>query len=574
MKLNRNIFYVVWGALALLCASLPYIYGALTIPAGHVYTGLTYNIDDVCVYLSWIRQAADGAVFQKNLFTTEPQTGDVINLLFLVLGNIARVTGLSPIVVYHIARIGFGALLLWAVAGLIRDTIASDRARRLAFLFVCFGAGIGWLWGGYDPGRAFAQPIDLWQPEAITLLSLYYTPLFLAASALIVVFVRAALRVEQVRQIRAALPAAVAGFLLANFHTYDVVSVFAVWAVFRAFSDFTNRKIDMRRWGGFLLALLATLPSLLYTYITLLRDPIFAGRETNTLTSSFQWVATGFGLLLVLALVGLLERHSSTITGSSYTSTAAFRLLAIWAIVGLLLPYAPVGFQRKLIMGAHFPLCLLAGVALANWTARLSGDFPKIAAGFTVLLSIPSCILFLLQDQGRLKANVGSTAQRPYLTQNEAGAIQWLRQNTQPGESVLVSPDPASHRRFPFQPLAPFLSTYIPAIAGRPVYNGHWSETVHYGRKLGETLSFFRADTTDEQRKAFLEESGIHYILYANALADGPPTNADNNPLILGQGPYTPVAWFSHDNANTTPSPTFLKLVYQNTEVTVYKVEP
>lgn len=567
-------FYIGWGALALLCASLPYIYGALTTPSGHVYTGLTYNIDDVCVYLSSIRQAMNGSLFQRNLFTTEPQTGHVVNLLFLILGNAARATGLSPVAVYHVARVGFGGLLLWAVAGLLRDTLASERARRLAFLLVCFGAGIGWLWGGYDPGRAFEMPVDLWQPEANTFLSLYYTPLFVAASALIVVFVRAALRVEQTGQWGAAWPAAVSGFLLGNFHTYDVVHVFAVWAVFRAVSDVESRKLDRRRWIGFVVALASTLPTTFYTYVSLLRDPIFAGRDTGTGSPSFRWLASGFGLLMFFAVVAFVQEIRRPTNAESPFATAAFRLLAIWAIVGLILPYIPLGFQRKLIMGVHFPLCLMSGVALAQLTARLSGDFPKIASAFAVLLTVPSCALFLLQDVGRLGINVGSTSLRPYLTQNEADALSWIRQNTQPGEVVFVSPDPASHRRFPFQALPPYLSTYIPAFAGRAVYNGHWSETVNYARKYGETLSFFRADTPNDVRSAFLQKNNIHYVLYANALADGLLTDAQNNPIDTGSGPYLPVAWAARPNNSPVPLPIFLKPVYANDEVTWYAVRP
>ena len=35
-----------------------------------------------------------------------------------------------------------------------------------------------------------------------------------------------------------------------------------------------------------------------------------------------------------------------------------------WAVVGIAVSYLPANFQRKLLMGAHLPLCLLAGPAL------------------------------------------------------------------------------------------------------------------------------------------------------------------------------------------------------------------
>ena len=53
------------------------------------FLGLTHNIDDGAVYLSWMRQSADGHFFIRNLFTNEPQVARQFNLLFLVMGGLA-----------------------------------------------------------------------------------------------------------------------------------------------------------------------------------------------------------------------------------------------------------------------------------------------------------------------------------------------------------------------------------------------------------------------------------------------------------------------------------------------------
>ena len=57
-------FYSLLGALALVLASVPYLVGWILTPAGHVYTGLTTNIDDSDVYLAWMRHVADGDSLQ------------------------------------------------------------------------------------------------------------------------------------------------------------------------------------------------------------------------------------------------------------------------------------------------------------------------------------------------------------------------------------------------------------------------------------------------------------------------------------------------------------------------------
>ena len=561
MAKSENAFFIGFGALALLLASLPYLYGFFNEPKGYSYTGLTYNIDDAAVYLSWIRQAADGHLFQRNLFNTDPQRGAIINLFALPLGWLAALTGLSLPTVYHLGRVGCGAALLWAAARLIQETLADGRARRIAFAFLCVGSGLGWITGGYDPAKGDNQSIDLWQPEAITFLSLYYTPLFLAALALMVVFFLAVLRSERTGKIGDIWPAAVSAALLGNFHPYDLLPVFGVWTIYRIVTDAIARRINLSGWARLIIAGVAALPTAGYTYYALIKDPLFAGRNVVTHSAAPPYVFLGFGLILVFAALAILPRARA-----AFADSLALRLLTVWAVVGILLPYLPFDFQRKLLMGAQIPLCLLSGGSVAALTASLSGDFPKIAAAFAVLITVPSNALFLLRDIGRLDTNVGSTENQPYLHYDEEAALSWLRKNAPRSDGILVSPDPTSHKRFPFFPLRPYRGVFVPAWTGNPVYIGHGSETAAYGRKTGEMLRFFRADTDDAWRRDFLQTNHIRYILYNQGLDDGTPTDTAGNPFQDAQGPYTPVSWYRKD------SPDYLKPVFHIGNITIFQV--
>src|SRR5881394_1444066 len=72
-------------------ALIPYLYGWSlqgARPDLGRFVGFGYNLDDGFVYLSWMRQAADGHFFQSNLFTSEPQSPHLFNFFFLLLGNI------------------------------------------------------------------------------------------------------------------------------------------------------------------------------------------------------------------------------------------------------------------------------------------------------------------------------------------------------------------------------------------------------------------------------------------------------------------------------------------------------
>ncbi|MBC8101601.1 MAG: hypothetical protein H7Z41_03330 [Cytophagales bacterium] len=558
-------FYGGFGALTLLLASLPYLYGWWTTPAGQVYTGFTYNIDDGAVYLAWMREAARGQFFIHNPFSVEPQRDVLFSLFFFLLGSIVRVTALDAMTVYQAARVVCGGLLLWSVVTLLRETLPGSPARKAAFALVCVGSGLGWLWQIASPEQG---PVDLWQPEAITFLSLYFSPLFLAATALMVVFLVAALRWERGGGFGSLWPAMLAGALLGNFHTYDVLSLFAVWFAYRAASDIRSGRVHWHGWLGLALVGLATLPTTGYVAWASVTDPVFRERAfvSKTLSHPLWQVLLGFGLLVPLAAAAaLLPKREERFTDSS-----ALRLLVIWAVVGIAVAYIPISFQRKLLMGAHLPWATLAGCGLATLAARLSGDFPKIATAAMIALCLPSNALFLLRDIGRLQANVGSTPHRPYLTRDENEALSWLRENTLPTDTVLVGPDPTSHLRFPGYALYPHLSVYVPAYAGNVVYDGHWSETPNFARKLSQTVRFFRAETDDTFRRELLRDNGIRYILYSNTLGVGPLTDSGGAalPNDAATGPlFVSVPW------PRSAVPPYLKTVFQNRELSLFRVD-
>jgi hypothetical protein len=572
------------GALALTLASGPYLYGWLNTPPGSLYSGLTSNIDDCLVYFSWMLEAGRGHVLHHNLFSTEAQSPKLLYIWIVLLGVLAKAIGLP--LAFHLGRILGGAALLRAVVWLLQETIQSERARKLAFALACFSSGFGWLSGGYNPAKGFtSQPIDTFQPEAITFLSLYYSPLFAPMTALMVVFFASLLKSERTRKLTDLWPACAAGAILGNSHTYDVVHLLAVAWVYKLFTLLPGpppnpgRRVEKREWKGLLIATAACLPTTAYTAWASRVDPLFKARAwTNegTFTPALWWVLLGFGLPLLFALLpqpllptlrrqggrrgdgkssGMEESGSplpSLLPGLGGGAGGGGKFLLIWLLVGIAVAYLPVPFQRKMLMGAHIPVCLLAGVGLDALTARLSGDFPKIAALFGVLLTIPSNVLYLLADIGRLDSNSGTTARKPYLSSDDQKALAYLREHAAETDAVLVSPDPDSLKRYPGM-FEPHLNAYVAGWAGVICYNGHWSETLAYPKKNGAALRFFRSDTDDETRRQLLSESHIRYVMLVNRLAG-----------FQVEG-YSAADW-------TLAPPAFLKAVYTGSELTIFEV--
>jgi hypothetical protein len=574
---------------------LPYLIGA-ALADGRPFMWLGYNLDDSCVYLSWMRQAADGSLRALNLFTTEPQQGMALNPLFLVLGRIAGWTGLPLLAVYHGARLLFGIGLLWLVWQFARLVIADVQARKIGMLLVCFSSGLGWLpfWWTASP---IHTPIDKWQPEAITFLSLYLSPLFVFSLALQVAIFSLLFTAERRGKVKYALWAGLCGFLLGLVHSYDVISISAVWIVYlllnTALPSSTGRRnrntsevsdtrhptpdTRLRAWGYALLAGAITAPSVAYIYLQYKTEAVFRARaDVATLSAPLYWVLLGYGLTLVLAVVAVrvLCRPTSKAdkaeeeTGKRETwttGTDATRLLIIWAVVNVAVAYLPgAAFQRKMLQGSHFPIALLAGIGVA-WLirTRMSPVFKSSALTVPVVVLLLSLTNsgFVARDLSNYTLNRSQTMQqRPYLEKGEREALEWIRRNTPPGTAIQPLPwlalvEADSRRQVGSYDTS--LACFVPGLIHRAVYCGHWGETPSFGEKLAELTRFSLPNTPEEERIALLRKMKVQYLIFSQKRPDDENANR-LAPMFRG----------------LTELPPYLLRVYSNEDADVYRIDP
>jgi len=513
MKTKTALAAIILLALGL--SSLPYLIGWAVAPPGTRFMGLTYNIDDAYVYLSWTRQAADGHLFIRNQFATEPQHMLQFNVFFLILGWLSRLLHLPLIAAYHVARLLMGAMLLWMVYKFSGLFFKKDAHRLSLVAIVAFSSGIGWVFGK-AAGQAFS--VDRWQPEAITFLSLYLNPLFLCAQTLMLATLYFLLRCRSSGRTSHAALAGVCGLLLANIHTYDVVTVAAVWVAFRIASTILEREVNGRLLLQTLLAAVIASPALLYQLRLYQVEEVFRLRANTPTLSPAPWAFWGgYGIILILAVVGLpiackLKRNAL--------------LPATWALLGFLLPYLNVSQQRKLVMGLHIPLAILAVYALV-WLSDRRRVSMTLLTLLALLLTIPTNLWFLRRDIDWLLVNQTATQMhRPYLTDDELAGMKWLESHTRPTDSVLAFPD---------------IACRLPALTGNRTYVGHWSETPDFGRKLREWAAFAGARASNSARQEFLVRSQTRYVWWDDALKELPPTVPGGEPTPAfhpSQAPY------------------------------------
>ena len=543
-------------AFTLLVTCVPYALGYFLAPVmgrgGAMFIGTPYNIDDYCNYLSWLRQMADGHFFIHNLFTTDPQKDIEFNVFFWLLGRVMAVTHCSPQAVLQFARIAGGLGLLTLLYRFYRYCLPDDAPARLtAFGFACLSSGFGWVvWPLWRDKNNPDGPIDAWQPEAYTFLSIYTSALMTVSTLLILGALYALLLGERTGRWKYAVLAGLCGAVLGNMHSYDVLHLAAAWGVFLIVLTVLRRGQGMApRWGRGLLALALSAPTTLYVAYMYKVEAVFQRRaNVPTLSPAFWHYILGYGIVFLLACVALwlVVRQVRDVRAAAperLVPPSPMLFAACWAVGGLLIAYFPMAFQRKMIMGEHLPLCLLAGVGAA-WLVRTY--LPARTAGWAlaglVLLSAPSNALFLQRDMRHLTQNRSETHLAPFLDKSLVDVYAWFRDKT-PADAKIVS--------------LPGLCTYLPGETGRAVWAGHWAETPDYAEKDAAFADAFDALTPSADREAFLKSTGAQYLFYPNDLSQASFKRRDG---------------LHHWVELSAAPPPYLNPVYKNDLFTVYEI--
>lgn len=555
-KLKR---YAFWGFVlfVILTTFIPYVQGRL-LAEGRQYLWMGYNFDDVCVYLSWMRQGAEGSLRTYNLFTTDPQSGMIANPLFLVLGIFAKLTTLPLIAVFHGARVLFTVTLLCSIRRLLEGHLKPTAAQWGCLLMVVFSSGVGWI-PPFSSLTGTDNPIDRWQPEAITYLSLYLNPLFLISMTLQVMVLHNLFNSLGTPSRTAALKAGAWSALLALIHGYDTISLGTVWTLYLAinYQIKVNRDSLKQSLINTAIAGSITLPPALFMYLQVKTNTLFRQRvEVQTLTGSVLWILLGYGFTLCLALYATKQHNKAE---QDETQATLLRFLTVWMVGNTLAAYLPLPFQRKMLQGTHLPIALLAGLGLSKLTSKATKKAQKVVLAVTILLLAMSNITFLFRECQNNSYGVVQTGQhRPYLLQGEIEALKWIEQNIPKTASIQPLPWLKQVRREEGKVSTSIsdmtLACYLPSTSGHNVYCGHFGETPDYGNKLIELMNVQLSFVSDEEKKALLTKMHIKFLLFTQKQIDEDIRRIA--PVFQG----------------SLPPPPYLKKIWGNDTADIYEV--
>lgn len=138
--------YLISGSLLTFLSIFPFIVVWLLTPQDKVFVGGLINIDDLSVYLSAIRQGAEGNWLFNYQFTSEPITPKYTYIIYILAEHLMRIVGGTSLIWFHTLRLLSGIFTLWMLYKLINKIFPNNpQTQYSAWLLCCFGSGTGWI---------------------------------------------------------------------------------------------------------------------------------------------------------------------------------------------------------------------------------------------------------------------------------------------------------------------------------------------------------------------------------------------------------------------------------------------
>jgi hypothetical protein len=495
----------IWIALlVLILISIPYGIAALSGRPGHVFGGFLLNPQDGNTYLAKMYQGWRGDLRFTLPYSADPGKGGYLFVFYLFLGKLARLSGLSLLLLFHLARLFGAALMLLALWHFLSVTISAERWRLYAFTFASLGLGLGWL--------VFIFGIitsDIWVAEAYPFLSAFINPHFPLGLALLLwlLTLPGLYNDKPCQGWLVDWRAGGAALLLSVLSPFGIVIALTtlaglmIWelaaqmATDRRQSAFSPQTIQVSFTSPVCQRLIYRIiwisifgiPLLLYDFWIARVDPQLAAwnAQNLTLTPPAWDLLLAFSPILLLAIPGawyVVRYHEKSA-----------RVLLVWALTIVVFINIPLGLQRRFLMGLYVPLVGLAVYGLEILAARYSIRLVRMVAIFTLGLALPTTLLVLLVGMFGIQTRDPAL----YLTQGEDQVLEWLDSNTATDALVLASPE---------------TGLLIPAHTGRRVLYGHAFETVNAEAEKAQVINFFQGDFPSPGD--FLTQRGVDYIVY------------------------------------------------------------
>jgi len=463
-----------------LLAFLPFLWVLITEVAGgnnRVFMGALHDYSNSAVHLSQLYQGAQDRWLIFYLHTPETHAAALIDPVYALIGQVARLTTLSEIVIFHVARVGAGLFMLMALYQLAASIWMRIRTRRIFFVLVGMASGLGWLFAAITGDSSY---LDLSAPSVFpfySLLSNVHLPLTVAALALL-----SSVVIMVVRPDATPMPSVQNGGVLV--FTLSLILVFLYPLAFLPFSIafvfntiyvwWDDRSVNKAQANWLLWLIAPALPMLLYYLLMLQSDSTLDAiwrQAASTAPPDPLVLILSFGIPLFLAIPGI------------YRAMRRFerdgdQFMLIWLVSILLSVYLPTVARTSFFVGVMIPLIYFSTRAIEDfwfkhiprrWWLRVGIALLPImfASNITVMLS-PLILIDNNSDDNAI------LLQPDYLE-----TFRWFVPLTSTDDLIVSAPD---------------VGLWLPGWTGARVLYGNASYTLEANKKYRVLMAWYAID--------------------------------------------------------------------------------
>jgi hypothetical protein len=432
--------FIKFFSLAFTVLLLPWLLQVILCPADQVPTGMLLEWQDYWTFITKTEWGRLGNWSYTNQLTPETTEPAPIYFFYLLLGHLAKWTGLSAMWVYHLGRSTLGAIFLWMWWSFCRRHTKHALVTAILGIFASFG------FLGHLP-IAKAEYLELCVQAHAAQTGLigfpHYTLDGIAFLLLLEAYITGKLVV-----IRSLL----AGALLGMVHPFLLILLPVVFIVHSFLKRSLPAAFKISFWAA-----LGSLPFVVPMILAFMSKPwLTTWREQTAM--SFTWWETIIMLSLTFGLAGIVAwiRLPNALRGDKLQQVSA-----IWMVAAALLVFfAPLTNNREYVFFLSIPVSIIAIPAFIKFAKRKSIllVLMLISCGFGAGLTIESYFPSTLS----------------YMPREVIAGLNWLE--GQPPSVVASTPN---------------VGLMIPYYAGQKPWAAHVAETVDYQHKTKQVEEFF-----------------------------------------------------------------------------------
>lgn len=530
-------WWVTMVSLALLTlAFAPFLILTLTYSpdSGQAFLGIIHQFDDAAAYLSKMQQGAQGQYLLFLQHTPDNHQSALIHPLYALLGQTTRVVSLSPVIVFHIARLIMAYIMYVAIYQLAASIWVRVRTRRLFFVVAAFGSGFGWL-TTLLTGSATTPDVSIAQayPFFSTIVNIHY-PMTITALALLASVIIPVLRpgITEVPSVdNGGIIAVLMSLLLSFVYPEAIIPLATALILCTLIQAYTKRRYPRHELRWALWVIVPSLPFAAY-YLALFQGndimALWLQQRLDVPPSPFS-LLIGLGLPLFIALPSLLRALRRLEPDGD-------RFMVFWLLSMLVWLYLPVPMLQYAIVGLMLPIAYFAARSLEEYWFQFVRRQQRRRLYVIAVPILALSQLFVLFIPTSAIAR-GWSPNGALLRTEYVAALDWLADQTTFTDVVLASPT---------------VATWLPYATGARVVYGHPDETINPQVRRQQVLDWY-AGEDDAACEALSglnlvreEAFPVTYVIY------GSRERALGNPLCLNE--MTFLASFGDVEIYATPS--------------------